>query len=186
MNVKDKKRGRPSGNGRSLSHDVIIKKAKNLMLTEGKIPSIRQLASALSVDAMAIYHYFKNKNTLLEAITTSLINDIYEPQENDDWQVELNCLCCSYLDLLEQYSGLLETLLSMQLEGPVEIFKKRFTAVVSSLNLDAKNTDDALSLLVEYLHGFALTMKCNTDKAALNIEMIKGPLSLYCKAIQQA
>ena len=62
MSVKDKKRGRPAGAANQLSGKSIIESAKLLMCEEGKIPSIRKLASSLGVDAMAIYHYFKNKN----------------------------------------------------------------------------------------------------------------------------
>lgn len=186
MIVKEKKRGRPARGRRSLSNDIIIEQAKRLMLNDGKTPSIRQLASSLSVDAMAIYHYFKNKDALLEAITTSLVEDIYEPQKSDNWQKELELLCRSYLQLLNQYSGLLETLLSMESVGPAVIFRERFNCVVYSVNLDKEHAENALDLLVDYLHGFALAMKCNKQENQLNIDMITGPLLLYCKAIHRA
>ncbi len=80
------------------------------------------LASSLNVDAMAIYHYFSNKNSLLEAITTSLIEDIYEPKVSDSWKLELNELCSSYLTLLNNYPGLLETLLTMSSTSPAAVF----------------------------------------------------------------
>ena len=58
MSVKQTKRGRPLQ--KQLSQEIIIDQAKQLMLEKGKPPSIRALAAALNVDAMAIYHYFKN------------------------------------------------------------------------------------------------------------------------------
>ena len=98
MTVKDKKRGRPKGEATPLSAPAILEMAKLMMREEGKIPSIRKLATKLNIDAMAIYHYFDNKGALLEAITTSLIEDIYEPTifdkkncdkgGSDDWKHE--------------------------------------------------------------------------------------------------
>ena len=153
--------------------------AKELMLTDGKVPSIRKLASALNVDAMAIYHYFNNKEALLEAVTTSLMDNIYHPQHSEDWKHELECLCFSYLELLSTYSGLLETLLSMKSQGPAQLFTERFNTVISPLGLSTASAADALDLLVDYLHGFALAKRCNHSGEALTLDMIKGPLALY-------
>ncbi|OLQ74503.1 transcriptional regulator [Photobacterium proteolyticum] len=186
MSVKDKKRGRPKGSSSQLSKEAIMDMAKRLMQEDGKIPSIRKLAASLSVDAMAIYHYFNNKNALLEAITTSLIEDIFEPKVSDDWKSELNQLCKSYLTLLSRYPGLLETLLGMDSHSPAEVFIERFRVVVEPLDLDPESAKNALDLLADYLHGYALASQCNKSHSTLNIEMIKGPLELYCIALENA
>ncbi|NOH82178.1 TetR/AcrR family transcriptional regulator [Vibrionales bacterium C3R12] len=186
MSVKEKKRGRPKGVSNQLSADTIIDMAKSLMRAEGKIPSIRKLASHLDVDAMAIYHYFSNKNTLLESITTSLIEDIYEPQAINHWKLELKELCTSYLALLNNYSGLLETLLGMSSDSPAAVFIERFHVVVAPLNLSDESTKNALDLLVDYLHGFALALNCSVDVSKLNIDMLEGPLNMYCIALENA
>lgn len=184
MSVKEKKRGRPKGASSQLSQQAIMDMAKTLMREEGKIPSIRKLASSLNVDAMAIYHYFSNKNALLEAITTSLIEDIYQPKVTDKWKLELNKLCSSYLTLLNNYPGLLETLLSMSSISPAEVFVERFNIVIEPLNLDAGSAKKALDLLVDYLHGFALALNCSGNQSTLNIDMVEGPLDLYCIALE--
>lgn len=157
-----------------------------MMEEDGKIPSIRKLAVALNVDAMAIYHYFKNKDALLEAITVSLINGLYTPQPNGGWQDELRSLCHSYLQLLRQYPDLLETLLSTKLEGPVNLFTQYFVQIVAPLKLDDAETHNALSLLVDYLHGFALAMKCNQQQQQLTIDMSSGPIDFYCQALKSS
>lgn len=186
MSVKDKKRGRPKGAGSQLSGDIIMDMAKTLMKEEGKVPSIRKLASSLKVDAMAIYYYFENKNKLLEAITTSLIEEVYEPKANDDWEPELTTLCTSYLNLLNTYSGLLEILLSMNSESPAAVFTERFQLVIKPLNLGEVATKNALDLLVDYLHGYALALNCSNGSTPLSIDMLKGPLELYCLALRNA
>lgn len=184
MIVKPKKRGRPVGSSSQLTALSIIDKAKTLMQHEGKVPSIRKLASSLDIDAMAIYHYFDNKNALLEAITVSLISDIYQPVTVNEWKSELTKLSTSYLTLLNNYSGLLETLLSMDALGPSQVFSERFNDVINPLNLEQEASTNALCLLVDYLHGYALALNNNQTQIELNIDMIKGPLDLYCIALE--
>lgn len=184
MSVKENTRGRPKGSSKQLSPEIIINTAKTLMKIEGKVPSIRKLASNLHVDAMAIYYYFENKNKLLEAITTSLIEDIYQPKISANWELELNTLCTSYLTLLNDYPGLLETLLRMNSESPAGVFIDRFQLVIKPLNLDELCTKTALDLLVDYLHGYALALNCNHDQSKLGIEMLEGPLNMYCIALK--
>ncbi|WP_413112533.1 TetR/AcrR family transcriptional regulator [Thaumasiovibrio sp. DFM-14] len=186
MSVKEKKRGRPKGAGSQLSAEIIIATAKALMKEEGKVPSIRKLASCLNADAMAIYYYFENKNKLLEAIVTSLIEDIYEPNMREDWRQELYTLCISYVSLLNDHSGLLETLLSMNAKSPAGVFIEKFHVVIEPLNLDTVTAKSALDLLVDYLHGFALALNCNHGHSKLDVEMIKGPLNMYCIALENA
>ncbi|WDE02301.1 TetR/AcrR family transcriptional regulator [Thalassomonas actiniarum] len=183
MNVKDKKRGRPAGKGAGLSRESIIIQAKSLMLENSKTPSIRQLASSLKVDAMAIYYYFSNKASLLEAITVSLIEDIYEPRGSADWQQELALLCKSYLALLSDHAGLMETLLSMTTIGPAQVFAKRFSLALTPLALNEQDMKDALDLLVDYLHGYALAMHCCSEPGQLTLEQLDGPLKFYMAAL---
>ena len=183
MSVKIKKRGRPAKSNQLLNQERIIEQAKLLMIHDGKVPSIRQLATVLNMDAMAIYHYFKNKNALLEAMSVSLMNDVYEPQENKQWQGELLRLAKSYLCLLQQYPGLLDTLLSMTTKNPAHLFIERFDTVIKPLDLESETRSNALNLLADYLHGFALSIKCNDQREFLNIDMVEGPIALLCSAI---
>ncbi|MGL6260183.1 TetR/AcrR family transcriptional regulator [Vibrio sp. WXL210] len=186
MTVKGKRRGRPAGQDSELSADSIMLAAKALMKSEGKVPSIRKLAGSLGVDPMAIYYYYQNKNALLEAMTTSLIEDVYQPSEGAEWRAELCRLSESYLHLLSQYPGLLEILLSMESDNPSVVFIERFERVVAGLNLTAEEKNNAIALLIDYLHGFALAMNCNRDREALHTGMIAGALELYCRALEKS
>lgn len=197
MSVKDKKRGRPSRKASTLSEARIIDTAKSLLLADGKIPSIRKLATALDVDAMAIYHYFSSKNALLVAITSSLVDSIYQPGSTspitiDNWQQELHTLSASYLSLLTRYPGLLHTFLSMDASSPAAIFTDRYGLTIAPLALSAEQTKYGLDLLADYLHGFAFAMECaatvpsNSSTPTQLIpmpDMITGPLQLYCAGL---
>lgn len=184
MSVKRSGRGRPKASGSKIDRESIITMSKALMKQEGKTPSIRGLASKLDVNPMAIYYYFENKTKLLEAITTSLVSDVYSPNTLNYWKLELRELCISYLKLLEEYPGLLETLLTMDSVSPAEIFFSRFKVIIESLSLDSGTTKDALDLLGDYLHGYALALNCNKGTNTLTVDMIAGPLELFCSALE--
>ena len=143
--------------------------------------SVRAIASELNVDAMAIYYYFKNKNVLLEAMAVSLVEQIYEPWGVLPWEEELESLCKSYLELLGEYSGLLETLLRMETHSPAEVFRARFETIIVPLELDEVVRKDALDLLGDYLHGFALSVSCaSAESPKFSFE---GPLKIYIRGL---
>ncbi|OCQ22179.1 transcriptional regulator [Pseudoalteromonas luteoviolacea] len=161
MTSEVKKRGRPQKVQNGLNKSLIVTTAKKMMAQNGSIPSIRKLSAQLNVDAMAIYYYFKNKDALLEAITTSLIEDIHTPADSGDWRKELLTLSKSYLATLSKYDGLLQTLLSMKSDSPAEVFIGRFEKIITPLKLEKKQQKAFLDLLVDYLHGFSLAMSCD-------------------------
>lgn len=183
MSAMGKKRGRPSAAQGQLTPERIILCARQLMQQQGKVPSIRQLTGELGVDAMAIYHYFANKSALLEAVTVSLVEAIYEPQDDGDWQGELHRLCHSYLDLLREHPGLLETMLSMSSFGPAQVFCERLASALSPLELNEAAFVQARDLLADYLHGVAIAMQCNPG--ACQEESIDSSLKLICSGIRQ-
>jgi len=155
-----------------------------LMRESGKVPSVRKVSGQLGVDPMAIYHYFKNKAALLEAVSVSLMETIYVPTGEDSWQDELRALSLSYLVLLREHSGLLETMLSMDSIGPAQVFGKRFERILKPLGLSDEMLMNAMSLLADYLHGYALAMRCNWSEQELDVDMLDGPLSLYLRGVE--
>ena len=184
MSVKNKKRGRPSKTGKTLSAEAVVKSAVGLLRQSGKVPSIRQIACALNVDPMAIYYYYPNKATLLEAVAVDLMESIYEPDGYESWQTELMYLCDSYLELLRDHAGLLDTMLSMSSFGPAQIFNSRFHTIISPLKLATSDMKDALDLLVDYLHGFVLSVRCNKGECPPTVDMTRGPIKLVINALE--
>ena len=57
--------------------------------------------------------------------------------------------------------------------------------LLNPLALTDEQTKNALDLLVDYLHGYALALNCNPDRTELTIEMLEKPLSLFCLALTQ-
>jgi len=178
-----KKRGRPYNKQRHLNEELIIYMAKALMREQGAIPSIRGLARALDVDAMAIYHYFDNKNSLLNAILTSLMDSLYFPQKHLPWQESLFLLSESYLNLLKNYLGLLETLVAMPSDGPMTVFAEHFNKIITPLNLPAQKQKNAFLLLLNFLHGLALLPNIDEEKEDPK-NSLSELLALYYKVIE--
>ncbi|MGF1777585.1 TetR/AcrR family transcriptional regulator [Vibrio nomapromontoriensis] len=183
MTVKPKKRGRPSKSGPNLSQKMIVDTAKTLMQQQGSVPSIRKLAAELGVDAMAIYYYFSNKEELLEGVAISLVEGIYQPAGLAPWQEELTELGWSYLTLLSDYPGLLETLLKMRSSGPAEVFMTRFEQVISDIGLVGDAKRHAVNLFADYLHGFAFSMQFTTIEREEKKAIYDGSMSLYLQAL---
>jgi len=179
---KLKKRGRPYNKERHLSEELIIYMAKTLMREQGAIPSIRGIARALDVDAMAIYHYFENKNCLLNAILTSLMDGLYFPQKQLHWQQSLLLLSESYLNLLNNYIGLLETLIAMPSNGPMTVFAEHFSKIITPLNLPPEQQNTALLLLLNFLHGQALSLHLDPLEKTVKSDLSEV-LTLYYKVI---
>lgn len=183
MTVKPKKRGRPEKGKDGLSQERIVDTAKAMMKADGKIPSIRALAKELNIDAMAIYHYFNNKDSVLEAVAISLVEGIYEPTGTTRWQEEVSELGWSYLKLLGEYPGLLETLFKMKSSGPADVFMSRFNEIVDAINLTKSERQNAVNLLADYLHGFAFSMQFSSASEEDKRAIYQGSISLYLKAV---
>lgn len=151
-----------------------------------KVPSIRQLATALDVDPMAIYHYFLNKREMLAAVAASILETIYQPKHGTSWKRELSKLAVSYVEVLREYPGLLETMLSTPTVAPVQVFSDRFDTAISSLNIDDRTRTDTLNLMVDYLHGFAFAANCLGEQThLLKTKDVAKPMRLLFLALEQ-
>jgi hypothetical protein len=75
-------------------------------------------------------------------------------------------------------------MLSMSDVGPAQIFISRFHAIISPLKLADSDVKSAMDLLVDYLHGFALAMRCNDGSLPLAIDMAEGPIKFYLDALE--
>jgi len=72
-----------------LTKKRIVEKAIDLLDAEGvEGLSMRRLGEALGVEAMAVYHYYPNKDALLDAVVASIIEETGPamPLESADWK----------------------------------------------------------------------------------------------------
>ena len=185
MTVKSKKRGRPGKNKQKLEKEAIVQTAGDLTLKGSRVPSIRRLAQELNVDPMAIYHYFSNKNELLEAVTLSLVRELYIPSQKLGWKENLLNLCRSYITLLLDYPDLVGIFLSTSSAGAASVFMERFKTCVAELNLNEEKIKTITDLLGDYIHGFTYAAACNRTETAITIDMADGPLGFIIENIPE-
>jgi AcrR family transcriptional regulator len=70
-----------------LNRDLVLDGAVALIEREGPgALSMRRLGSALGVEGMAIYHHFRGRGELLDAIGDRLLGPLQELELGDDWR----------------------------------------------------------------------------------------------------
>lgn len=177
--------GRPAVGVPALTQAQVIKAALETF-TQRTAFSMRGIARTLQVDPMALYHYYANKEELLAAVAAVLVDTIYQPPAQGNWRRELRALAISYLETLMKYPGLLETVVGLggQAKGPAEVFRARFAAASASLALSSAQQENAISTLVDYIHGFALAAG-HDSKGALRAGNAEGPLKVILDGIER-
>ncbi|ASP37653.1 TetR family transcriptional regulator [Bacterioplanes sanyensis] len=145
-----------------LSREQILKATQDYYLINGKMPSIRKLATELDSDPMAIYYYFSSKQALLEALCCELVGAIEAPTTGR-WQARVQALCEQYLALLQRYPGLLHILLTLESDGPAQRFCQCLQTLLSA---QYSSADIAIlqDLIADYLHGVALAQEAQPEQ----------------------
>ncbi len=80
-----------------LTPERIIAAATEVIETGGaKLFSMRKLAEKLDVDPMAMYHYFPNKASLLEAVLNQAMARMDLTVKGEDWKQDTTHICQSF------------------------------------------------------------------------------------------
>ena len=80
--------------------------------------SMRRLAEALGVMPNALYTYFPDKASILDAVLDDLVGDVERPRHRVGWRSGLVSLMTSYRRLLLTQSGLIALTVSRPMVGP--------------------------------------------------------------------
>ncbi|MFC7613286.1 TetR/AcrR family transcriptional regulator [Actinokineospora soli] len=57
----------------------------------GGAPSMRALAKRLGVEAMSLYHHFRNKDLILDGMVDRVFSEIALPPEDLEWRARCGC-----------------------------------------------------------------------------------------------
>jgi AcrR family transcriptional regulator len=179
----NRKRGRPRRDQPSLNQTSIVEAATALTREAGEVPSIRALAASLSVDPMAIYHYFESKEALFDEVSVSLVRELEAPVSGRSWRDNLLNLARSYLSLLLKYPSLISFFLSRESGRAAVTFMQLFDLCVTELRLGQHQKNVFGGLLVDFIHGFSYGAACNRTDQPITIEMADEPLGLILDAM---
>jgi AcrR family transcriptional regulator len=78
-----------------ISKEGAVEAALRIIDAEGiEALSMRKLAAALGINGPSLYHHFRNKNEILDAVVRLVLGDLRPPEEDDDgdavaWIVEV-------------------------------------------------------------------------------------------------
>jgi AcrR family transcriptional regulator len=119
--------------------------------------SMRRLADALGVGAMALYHYVKDKDELLDAVVDLVFEEIEVPPEGIDWQAAIRHRSVSARQVLARHPWAIALLDSRTSPGPANLrHHEAITACLRRAGFTVLMATHANWLLDSYVYGFAL------------------------------
>lgn len=140
-----------------LSREIVLQTALKIADQQGlQTLTMRALGAALKVEAMSLYHHFKNKDQLMDGLIELVFAEVELPQ-GDDWKAALRRRSQSLRAALIRHrwaTGLME---SRSRPGPANM--RHHDAVLSCLRnsgFSLSATAHAYSLLNSYIYGFVL------------------------------
>lgn len=108
MDAKPANTGRRAG----LSQEKIRQAAKTLTHEQGlENWSIRDLAQHLQVAPSVIYHYFANRDAIVNAIIAELVGDVALPDKSLEWKAWFMALAQNFRPVLLEYPGVTERMM---------------------------------------------------------------------------
>lgn len=162
-----------------LEPDRILVAAAKLLETGGTDFSMRELARALGVDPMAVYHYFPNKTALLQALADhhfSRLGDLQIPQRTKTPRARLRFVAEAYVELASA-APMLTVVMARDpavREGVARHFARLFGNAIEGLAPRAAHAAIAGAVLVDYLNGFAMAGLPASDRS-----LVEGMEFLY-------
>jgi len=142
----------------TLSRDRIVEGALTLADEVGmEAFTIRRLASALGVGPMTIYHYFPNKEAIIDAMVDAVFAEIAAPPTDQDWNTAIRLRCLSAREVLSRHPWAPPYMESRTSPGPATL--RHHDSVLGCLRrggLSLQMTAHAYAILDSYLFGFAL------------------------------
>ena len=151
--------GRPKTD--TLQPDLLLSEAAALIAEGGlKKFSMRGLARRLSVDPMALYHYFPSRDALLAATAGHVFDQLSVSfTEQQRWDARLDALAAAYLALCREHQGLLTALIQGDIDpaGPVQRFDALLSEALRGISLTAAQRGAVGDAVIDLLNGVALS-----------------------------
>jgi len=190
MSGRKKQVGRPAGKTRKLSRDDIVSAALHRLENEGaRQLSMRALARDLHVDPMALYHYFDDRQGLLEAIVIAVFAEF----EADDtslpahvsWRSEVEALAERYWDAVAKAPEFMRMMCRGEITpvATIETFYRRLESALAELKPTVAQNRLYAHVLVDFIHGFALASTENERAAFLQeLSVILSGIAVSCRS----
>lgn len=119
--------------------------------------SMRKLAGKLKIEAMSLYHHFKNKDEILNALVDHVFSLVEWPQDQTNWRTSLRDRCVSMRTVLNKNQWAVGLLESRRNPG-LETLKHhdRMLGLFRQSGFSHALTAHSYVLLDSYIYGFVL------------------------------
>jgi AcrR family transcriptional regulator len=162
----------------TLSREKVVRAAVEMAdESGGKVPSTRKLAERLGVQAMALYHHFRNKDALLDGMVDSVFAEIEFPAEGVEWKTAMRDRAQSMREALIRHPWATGLMDSRANAGVATL--RHHDAVIGCLRsqgFTVAGAAHAFSLLDAYIYGFVLQELALPFDSPGDLEEVAGPI----------
>jgi AcrR family transcriptional regulator len=139
-----------------LTRDAIVAEAVALVDAEGLARlTMRRLGAALGVEGMALYHHFRDKDALLQALAETVFTD--PPAPTGDWRADFRTLSRATRDALSRHPELFGLAVTRPLIGSGALRNREAQyAVLHAAGLRGAELLDAARTWGAFLLGYAV------------------------------
>ncbi len=141
-----------------LNRDLVLRTAISVADERGVAAvTMREVASKLGVEAMALYNHVANKNDILDGMVDLVVDEFDLPSNVDDWREAMRCRAVSAHQVFGRHPWAPLLIDSRESSGPSRL--RYFDWVLGTL-MEAGFPNDgaarAISLLDSYIYGFGI------------------------------
>jgi AcrR family transcriptional regulator len=150
--------GTPASRRNTLSKETVLRTAVTLADEAGTgVPSMRKLGQRLGVEAMSLYHHFRNKDVILDGMIDLVFGEIELPPDDLDWRTATRRRAASMRQALIRHPWAIGLMDSRTGSGHATL--RHQDAVIGCLRsggFSIAGAAHAVSVLDGYIYGFTL------------------------------
>jgi AcrR family transcriptional regulator len=139
-----------------LSRERILRVAADVAAREGiDALSMRRLAQELDIWPMSVYHYFEDKDALLDAMAALTIGEVEPPAAASSWRDQIHELLARAERSIAASPGVAPRLARASVEPTALKLPAAGLAILTQAGLSAEDSASAWRTLWSYTFGFA-------------------------------
>ncbi|RJL30018.1 TetR/AcrR family transcriptional regulator [Bailinhaonella thermotolerans] len=170
--------GTPAPHHKQLSREQVLRTAVAMADETGAgAPSMRKLAERLGVEAMSLYHHFRNKEVILDGMLDLVFGEIELPRDDAGWRAALRRRAVSARDALTRHRWAIGLMDSRKNPGPATL--RHHDAVIGCLRkggFSIAGAAHAVSVLDGYVYGFTLQELSLPFTSSAGVEDVAGAI----------
>ncbi len=161
-----------------LSKEMVLRTAVAMADEAGTgAPSMRGLAERLGVEAMSLYHHFRNKDVILDGMIDLVFGEIELPPDDVDWRAAMRQRAVSMRAALIRHPWAISLMDSRTKPGYATL--RHHDAVIGCLRsagFSIAGAAHAFSVLDGYIYGFTLQELSLPFKSSIDLEDVAGSI----------